>query len=314
MTSTNRNDRPSPNPPADAAELAPGLYIVATPIGNLGDMSRRAVEILSQVGVIACEDTRVTGKLLSAYGISTPMTAYHDHNAARVRPALLRRLQAGEPIALVADAGTPLISDPGHKLVRDAVAGEVAIFPVPGANAALAALVASGLPAERFTYLGFLPSRRSARRKAIDDVATLATTLVLYESPRRLAACLADLADILGDRDAVVARELTKRHEEIRRADLARLAGHYAQAGPPKGEVVLVVAPPDTAPDTALKGGPSEAAIRQLLDLAVAGLSTRDAADLVATATGAKRRDIYRMAIDLKGTGSAAPGDREGTS
>ncbi|MCZ6763391.1 MAG: 16S rRNA (cytidine(1402)-2'-O)-methyltransferase [Alphaproteobacteria bacterium] len=298
MTKTSR----SAAPPARDIHLDPGLYIVATPIGNLGDMSARATDTLRAADIIACEDTRVTGKLLAAHDIETGMIAYHEHNAPRIRPQLLRRLGQGAAIALVSDAGTPLISDPGYKLVRSAIDEGVTVTALPGPSAVLGALVVSGLPAETFTFLGFLPARAASRRTAIEDASGLATALVFYESARRLGPCLADLAGILGDRDAAIVRELTKLHEEVRRGRLADLAAHYEAAGAPKGEVVIVVAPPGAPPgtDAGAVATDTDMARAQLLALATEHLSLRDAVDLVAQATGVKRRDVYRAALDLK--------------
>src|SRR5882762_3876861 len=222
-------------------QLAPGLHLVATPIGNLGDVTLRALWVLRNVDCILCEDTRVTGRLLARFGIDTPLDAYHDHNADRVRPAVLEALRRGERLALVSDAGTPLISDPGFKLVRAALAEDLPVTAAPGPSAALTALILSGLPPDVFLFAGFLPPRSAARRRALGQWTTLDATLVFFEGPSRLAAALADMADILGKKDAAVARELTKRHEEIRRGRLSELTEHYREAGPPRGEVVIVV-------------------------------------------------------------------------
>ncbi len=224
------------------AELKPGLYIVATPIGNLGDLSPRAVEVLSGAHVIAVEDSRVTAKLLNHIGIKRPMTPYHDHNAEHVRPGLIARM-ASEVVALVSDAGTPLISDPGYKLVRDARAAGHDVVTVPGPCAAVAALTLAGLPTDRFLFLGFLPSKAGARTTAIAEVASVRATLILYESGPRLSVTLAALAEGLGDREAGVAREITKRFEECVTGTLSELSERYADA-PPKGEIVVIVAPP----------------------------------------------------------------------
>ncbi len=275
-----------------AARLDPGLYIVATPIGNLEDVTLRALRILTQADVIACEDTRTTGILLSRYGIHTACLPYHDRNAARVRPALLNRLREGQRVAVVSDAGTPLISDPGFKLVREAAAMGIAVVPVPGPSSVLAALVAAGLPTDRFLFAGFLPVRSAARRGVATELAGVPATLIFLESPRRLADSLADLAAVLGAREATVARELTKKFEELRRGTLATLAAHYAEAGAPKGEVVLVVAPPGKA---ATEQDDIDAQLREaLLSLRVA-----DAAAAVATRTGLPRRALYARALEL---------------
>src|SRR2546423_585550 len=227
--------------------LAPGLHLVATPIGNLGDVTLRALWVLRNVDRILCEDTRVTGRLLARFGIVTPLDPYHDHNADRVSPAVLEALRRGERLALVSDAGTPLVSDPGFKLVRAVMAEDLPVTAAPGPSAAMTALILSGLPPDVFLFAGFLPPRSAARRRALGDWTGLAATLVFFEGPSRLAASLADMAEILGDREAAVARELTKRHEEIRRGRLSELAAHYQAAGPPRGEAVIVVGPPAPA-------------------------------------------------------------------
>lgn len=280
---------------ADAAsKLAPGLYLVATPIGNLADVTLRALDVLYRADAVLCEDTRVTAKLLARYGIAATTQPYHDHNAERVRPAILARLKAGAALALVSDAGTPLVSDPGYKLVRDALADGIAVTVVPGASAALTALLGSGLPPDRFLFAGFLPPKTAGRRKALDELKAVAATLVFFESAPRLAESLADMAVVLGPRPAAVARELTKLHEEVRRDDLATLAAHYRTEGPPKGELVLVVGPP--APATA-----SDSDLDRALGAALAHKSLREAVDDVAAATGARRRQVYARALALKG-------------
>ncbi|MBS9477452.1 16S rRNA (cytidine(1402)-2'-O)-methyltransferase [Ancylobacter radicis] len=277
-----------------APRLLPGLHIVATPIGNLGDITLRGLETLAGADLIACEDTRVTRRLLDRYGIETPLLAYHDHNAEHMRPRLLARLSEGGTVALVSDAGTPLVSDPGYKLVEAAIAGGFRVIPLPGASASLAALVAAGLPTDRFFFEGFLPPKSGARQTRIAELKTLPATLVIYESGPRLPESLADLAAGLGARPAAVCRELTKTFEEVRRGTLGALAAHYAEAGPPKGEIVLVIGPPlaeEASPDDV------DAALRQ----ALATLSVKDAAIAVATATGLPRRAIYARALALQG-------------
>jgi 16S rRNA (cytidine1402-2'-O)-methyltransferase len=282
-----------------AGTLAAGLYVVATPIGNLGDMSARAIATLQDADLIACEDTRVTGVLLRRFGITTAMTPYHDHNAERVRPGLVRRLAAGERIALVSDAGTPLLSDPGFKLVQACADENIPVIPIPGASALLAALVTAALPTDRVLFAGFLPAKSAARRSALADVRTLRATLVFYESNQRLAESLQTMADVFGDRRAAVCRELTKRHEEVRRGTLPALAAHYAAAGAPRGEIVIVIA---GAPDEAV--AMDEAAIDDALRRALEVHSVRDAAALVAAETGLPKRDIYARALAI--TGKAA--------
>ncbi len=278
----------------ESSKLAPGLYLIATPIGNLADVTLRALDVLRGVDAVLCEDTRVTAKLLARYGIAAVTQPYHDHNAERARPAILARLKAGAALALVSDAGTPLVSDPGYKLVRDALAVGVAVTAVPGPSAALAALSSSGLPPDRFLFAGFLPAKTAARRRVLDDLKDVAATLLFFESAPRLAESLADMTEILGTRPAAVARELTKLHEEVRRGGLAELVAHYRAAGPPKGELVVVVGPP--APAAA-----SDAELDRALDVALARKSLREAVDAVAAATGARRRHVYGRALAIKG-------------
>ena len=277
----------------DVAALAPGLHIVATPIGNLGDITLRALEALAGADLIACEDTRVTHKLLDRYGITRPLTPYHEHNAAQARPVLLRRLAEGAAIALVSDAGTPLISDPGYKLVRAAQDAGHPVTALPGASAVMAALAVAGLPTDQFLFVGFLPPKEAARRARIVELARIPTTLVLFETGPRLAATLADLAAGLGEqREAAVCRELTKLHEEIRRGDLATLAESYTQDAP-RGEIVLVIAP---APASEPVGA---AETETLLRQAMARVSLKDAVGEVADATGLPRREVYQRALAL---------------
>ena len=282
-----------PHPSPDDARLRPGLYIVATPIGNLGDLSPRAADILARADAIAVEDSRVTARLLQHIGVKRPMIPYHDHNADRVRPGLLARLGV-EAVALVSDAGTPLISDPGYKLVREARAAGHHVVTIPGPCAAIAALTLAGLPSDRFLFLGFLPARAGARDAAIAEVAGIRASLVLYESGPRLAATLAALAAGLGEREAAVAREISKRFEECVNGTLAELAARYADA-PPKGEIVVVVAPPGE-PDTM-----PEADADALLADALTRLPAAKAATEVAKASGLNRRDLYVRALALKG-------------
>ncbi len=271
--------------------LSPGLYIVATPIGNLLDLSPRAAEVLSSVDLIAVEDSRVTAKLLHHIGIRKLMVPYHDHSGEAVRLRLLAEM-ATKSVALVSDAGTPLISDPGYKLVRDARAAGVAIVTLPGPSALIAALTLSGLPTDRFLFAGFLPPKPGARATAIAEFSTLRATLVFYESGPRLAATLAALHEGLGDRDAAVAREISKRFEETVTGTLAELAARYADA-PPKGEIVVVVAPPGEAPP------PAENVVDAALREALATLSPSRAAAKVAADLGWPRRPLYERAITL---------------
>ena len=272
--------------------LPPGLYIVATPIGNLSDLSPRAADVLARADLIAVEDSRVTSKLLHHIGVKRPMLPYHDHNAERVRPQLLERMRECA-VALVSDAGTPLISDPGYKLVRDARAAGIPVTTIPGPSAVVAALTLAGLPTDRFLFLGFLPPKGGAKAAAIAEVALVRATLVLYESGPRLAATLQALAAGLGAREAAVAREISKKFEETVTGTLAELAERYAQA-PPRGEIVIVVAPP----------GEAEAAGEEQVDSALreamARLSASRAAAEVAQKLGVPRRQAYERALKLK--------------
>jgi 16S rRNA (cytidine1402-2'-O)-methyltransferase len=272
--------------------LDPGLYIVATPIGNLGDLSPRAADILRRADVIAVEDSRVTAGLLRHIGTKTPMVPYHDHSAEGVRPALIARMTT-QAVALVSDAGTPLISDPGFKLVRDARAAGHLVVTIPGPCAAVAALTLAGLPTDRFLFVGFLPSKMHARAEAIAEVATIRATLVMYESGPRLGACLAALAEGLGDREAAVTREISKKFEEAVTGTLSTLAERYADS-PPRGEIVIVVAPPGEAPPASAEDG--DAALTE----ALTRLSTGQAASEVAKKLGLDRKTLYARALELK--------------
>ncbi len=276
-----------------AEPLEPGLYIVATPIGNLGDLTPRAAAILSAADLIAVEDSRVTAKLLHHIGIKRPMLPYHDHNADKVRPGLIERM-AHEAIALVSDAGTPLISDPGYKLVRDARAAGRKIVTIPGPSAVIAALTLSGLPTDRFLFAGFLPAKTKARREALADLASLRATLAFYETGPRLAAMLGDLLAELGDREAAIAREITKAYEECVTGPISDLVARYADA-PPKGEIVVIVGPPGAAEPA------SADAVDDALKEALATASPAKAAGLVARATGADRKALYARALELQG-------------
>jgi 16S rRNA (cytidine1402-2'-O)-methyltransferase len=284
-----------PNGGTAPRKLEPGLYLVATPLGNLGDITRRAIVVLSQADLIACEDTRVTRRLLAAFGIPAPrLVRYDDHSAERVRSTLIEAVRHGKTVALVSDAGTPLIADPGYRLVRAAHEAGLLVNAVPGPSAVVAALAVSGLPCDRFLFCGFLPPKAGPRARALEAVKTVPASLVVFEAPHRLPAALASMAAVLGPREAAVARELTKLHEEVRRGTLATLAAHYAAAGAPKGEVVIVVGPP---PDAA----PPDAAddLDAQLETALAKMSLRDAAAAVATASGRPRREVYARALAL---------------
>lgn len=276
------------------SDLAPGLYVTATPIGNASDITLRALEVLKSCDLIAAEDTRVTLKLLNLHGIAKPLTAYNDHNAVRERPKLIARLRQGARIALVSDAGTPLISDPGFKLVREAIQDGLPVHAIPGASAVTTALALAGLPTDRFFFAGFLPARSGERRTALAELKGVAATLVLFESAQRLAESLADIADVLGVRTVAVTRELTKLHEEVRRGLAGELAAHYGRVGAPKGEVTLVVSPPhEIAADTAR--------IDAALTKALAFMPVRAAVDLVSEMLEAPRRSVYDRALALKG-------------
>ena len=280
--------------PIQGSRLAPGLYLVATPIGNLGDITLRALQTLAGADLIACEDTRVTRKLLNRYAIATPLTPYHDHNAAKARPGLLRRLAEGAAIALVSDAGTPLISDPGYKLVRAAQDAGHLVTALPGPSAVLTALTVAGLPTDQFFFAGFLPPKQTARRGRIAELATLPSTLVLFESGPRIAATLADLAGGLGaNREAALCRELTKLHEEVKRGELASLA-KVCSGEELRGEIVVVIAPPQAPAQ--IGAAESEGLLRD----ALARLSLKDAVAEVAQLTGKRRREIYQSALALQ--------------
>jgi 16S rRNA (cytidine1402-2'-O)-methyltransferase len=272
--------------------LPPGLYIVATPIGNLGDMTSRATDTLRRVDHILAEDKRVTAKLLAHIGATAPMTAYHDHSDDKLRERILSDL-GSKAIALVSDAGTPLISDPGYKLVRAARQAGLAVHTLPGPSAAIAALTLAGLPTDRFLFLGFLPAKTKARAEAIAEVASIRATLVLYESGPRLAECLVALADGLGDRPAAIVREISKLHEETVDGTLGDLANRYADA-PPRGEIVIVVGPPPPAPQPSLED--AEATLSE----ALTRLPPAKAAGEVAKKLGLDRRLLYARAMELK--------------
>lgn len=285
-----------------ASPLPSALYVVATPIGHLGDMTLRALETLAAADVIACEDTRVTRVLLDRYAIRVPLLSYNDHNAGERRPRLLAALADGKAVALVSDAGTPLVSDPGFKLVADVIAAGHRVVPIPGASAMLAALVASGLPSDAFLFAGFLPVKTEARRHRIEDLARVPATLIFYESPHRVADTLGDLAAVLGaDRPGVVGRELTKHFEEIVRGSLAEVAADFAGRASIKGEIVVVVGPPSDIPTDAAD---IDAMLRAALTRQAPGRAVAEVARL----TGADRKALYERAMALK----AEPGPSGG--
>jgi 16S rRNA (cytidine1402-2'-O)-methyltransferase len=283
-----------PPPPAlSDAPLAPGLYLVATPIGNLRDITLRALDVLNAADLVMAEDTRVTGKLLAAFGLSKKLQRYDEHVADQATPKALALLAEGGRIALVSDAGTPLVSDPGYRLAREAIAAGLPVFPIPGASALLAALTVAGLPTDRFLFAGFPPPKSAARKTCFEELAGLRATLVFFEGGSRVAACLADMAQVFGPREAAVGRELTKLYETITRRPLDQLAADKAFATP-KGEFVIVVGPGRTEAATAADAD-------QALTEALTRLGTADAAAEVAKALGMPRRDLYRRAMELKG-------------
>lgn len=285
--------------PRPAQPLAPGLYIIATPIGNLRDITLRALDLLAEADEVLAEDTRVARRLLDAHGIRAKLSPYHDHNGAHRRPELLQRMQQGQALALISDAGTPLVSDPGWKLVSEAIEAGCQVFPVPGPSSALAGLVASGLPSDRFLFQGFLPQKAGARRANLKQVANVPATQIFFESAARLAARLEEFADVFGaDRNAVVARELTKLFEEFRRGTLGELVTHYLKEGPPKGEVVILVGPPSG--DDIVTADDIDAALRS----AMTRQPLKSAAAEVAESLGLPRRDVYQRALALKDAGS----------
>ena len=284
--------RPAELPSIPAWEPVPGLYIVATPIGNLGDITLRALAVLQGVSLIACEDTRVTGKLLKHFGIKTRLNRLDDHASPETRARIIDEARH-TPVALVSDAGTPLISDPGYRLVREARAAGIIVTAIPGACAAVSALAIAGLPSDRFLFAGFLPVKDKARREALEGLAGLAATLVFYETAPRIERSLAAIAEIWPEREVAVARELTKLHEECRTGTAAALAVHYA-AHPPKGEIVLLIGPPAAVEAPVLDTD-------ALLRAALADAGPGKAAGQVAKATGIDRAALYARALELKG-------------
>ncbi len=277
-----------------AQALDAGLYIVATPIGNLRDITLRALDTLQAADEVLAEDTRVARRLLDAHNVRAKLSPYHDHNGAKRRPEILEKLGEGAAIALISDAGTPMVSDPGWKLSRDALDAGHKVIPVPGASALLAGLVASGMPSDRFMFCGFLPSKSGARKRTATDLASVPGTLVFYETGPRLADSLSDLAEVLGEtRQAAVSRELTKLFEETRRGSLRDLADHYTMNGPPKGEIVLLIGPPE-------KSAVSDEDIDAALQEALKTLSVKQAAAEIATRFDRAKRDIYQRALSLK--------------
>lgn len=274
------------------------LYVVATPIGNLADITLRALRVLGEVHVIAAEDTRTTRKLLAHHGIRTPLVSYHEHNESLRTPELLGRLQAGDSVGLVSEAGTPSISDPGYRLVDACIAAGIAVEPIPGPSAVLAAVVVSGLPSDAFVFEGFLPRRAAERRKRLQELAAERRTIVLFEAPHRLDASLQDMVDALGDRRAALCRELTKLHEEVRRDSLSNLAASVRRK-PVKGELVIVVeGAPRAEPDV-------DAALGEALERITSGESVREATRAVAEQRGVPRRALYDRVLEVRGKASS---------
>lgn len=276
-----------------AKPLTPGLYLVSTPIGNLADISLRALATLARVELIYCEDTRHSRKLFSHFGISGKIHAYHEHNARRERPRILAALDAGQTVALVSDAGTPLISDPGHKLAREALEAGFPVIAIPGASAILAALTSSGLPADRFFFEGFLPPRREARRKRLEVLSDMPATIVFFEAPSRIQAMLADARDILGSREAAIAKELTKLHEAVWRGSFEELAARACRDAVLKGEFVVLAGPRPPV-------NVSDADIRARLEVALRDASLRDGVLDVAQLLGVPRKQVYAIALGMK--------------
>lgn len=271
--------------------LRTGLYAVSTPVGNLGDITLRALDVLAAADLVVCEDTRVSGKLLSHYGLKKKLLPYNDHNADRQRGAILKKLKEGHSVVLISDAGTPLVSDPGYKLVRSCIEGGIPVTAIPGANAVLPALQLSGLPSDAFCFGGFLPAKQAARRAALSGWKNAAATLIFYETAPRLAKALADILETLGDREMAVAREMTKMFEEVRRGRVSGLLEFYSKEGPPKGEIVLVVgcaAVVESSDD-------HEAMLRAALKTS----GTKQAAAAVAGATGKSRKELYALALRI---------------
>ncbi|MCZ8041809.1 MAG: 16S rRNA (cytidine(1402)-2'-O)-methyltransferase [Beijerinckiaceae bacterium] len=279
---------------AEAEALAPGLHIVATPIGNLRDISFRALATLAAADAVLAEDTRTSKTLLAHYGISTPLYPYHEHNAEQMRPKILGKLREGGKLALISDAGTPLVSDPGYKLVAEVVAEGLPVTGIPGPSAVLAALVLAGLPTDRFFFEGFLPPKAAARRGRLTELASIPGTLVFFESPRRLAEMLSDAAAVLGERPGAVARELTKFYETVRRGPLSVLAAHYEGEEEARGEIVVVIGPPGAETEAAAGD-----AVGERLRIALAELSLKEAVAQVAAETGQPRRKVYARALEL---------------
>lgn len=288
QASVHRRQQTTPN----TIPIKPGFYLVATPIGNLRDITFRALDILSSVDLIICEDTRVTGKLMQAYGFKKKMQVYNDHATQGQREALIKGVQNGLSVAVLSDAGTPMLSDPGYKLIRLAIENNLYITSIPGPNAALPALQLSGLPTDQFSFLGFLPSKSVARKAVLQKWEAVPSTLVLYETGPRLIDSLTDMKLVLGNRQAAVVREITKIYEESKRGTLADLISHYRESGAPKGEIVIVLG-------EAVEEIISTESIETQLKKALQTMSVRDAAEVVSKATGKPKKTIYTLALKL---------------
>jgi 16S rRNA (cytidine1402-2'-O)-methyltransferase len=283
---------PSGKPGQNELPLPAGLYVTATPIGHARDISLRALDVLAGVDLIAAEDTRVSAKLLAIYDIRKPVVPYNDHNGHQVRPRLIERLQDGARMALVSDAGMPLVSDPGFKLVRAALAAGIAVDVIPGASASLAALALSGLPSDRFLFAGFLPTKKGERLRALAELASVRASLIFYESPQRLGESLADMAAVLGAREASVGRELTKLHQQVRRGTLSDLAAAFAE--PPRGEITVVVGPPAAA-------APAQTdRIAVALAKALPFMPLKAAAEMIGEMLEVPKRDVYALGLKMK--------------
>ncbi len=280
---------------------APGLHIVATPLGHADDITLRALDTLEAADLVVCEDTRVTARLFAIYGLSRPMLAYHDHNGAKMRPRILDALDRGAVVALVSDAGTPLVSDPGYRLVEAVLEAGHGVFPVPGPSAPLAALCVAGLPTDRFLFAGFAPTKDKARRETFQELSAVPATLIFFETGPRAAACLEVMAQVFGPRPAALARELTKTYEQVRRAPLDVLARSVAEQ-PPKGELVILIGPPSPARE------PDQASLDAALQEALARLPLKAAVAEVTAALGLPRRQVYQRALGLRdGSGDVGP-------
>ncbi len=293
MDHTNEKKRAWLLPALTKTKLSPGLYLVATPIGNLGDITVRALDTLAAADVVLCEDTRVSGKLMSAYGLSKKLMTYNDHATQDLRDKVVRMIGEGQVIALISDAGTPLISDPGYKLVQACQAGNVPVTTLPGANAPLSALQLSGMPSDAFCFIGFLPAKSMARQAMLRQWAHIDGTLIAFESAQRLQKTLTDIKDVLGARKVAVIREITKLYEQYRIDDVSALIDHYAQNGAPKGEIVLVIEPPHNE-------AVDEDGVRAALAKALLTMSTKEAANFVAEQTGWAKKAVYALALEVK--------------